>query len=624
MLAWLEQQKVDVLDCTPAQLTLLMQAGLLERDHVPRTVVCAGEAMDASLWQPLSRTQRTKTFNAYGPTECTVYATSWCVQQSPVEVPVIGKPLPNLQAYVLDERMQLESPGVPGELYLAGEGLARGYLGRPDLTAERFVPHPFSTEPGARMYRTGDKARWRADGTLEYLGRLDFQVKVRGFRIELGEVETSLRAHPSVKDAVVVAREDVPGDKRLVAYVVASGTPDTAALRTHLQQRLPEYMVPSAFMVLPALPLNANGKVDRKALPAPQRAEVPTSAVLPPRDALELQLVRLWEAVLGVQPVGVRGNFFELGGHSLLAVRLMAAVREATGRQLPLAALFQAPTVEQLATLLRREESGAFSPLVPFGVPAQGDAAPFFCVHPVGGTVLCYAELARLLGTERPFYAVQARGVDGTSRPAQSLEQMASEYVEAIRGVQPHGPYHLGGWSLGGVIAYEMARQLEKRGEQVALVAMIDSYVPAVSVAAQPEPDRAELVAMFAQDLLGASLAELSVDPSSLAGMDLEQLLEFAVSTGVLPPGTNPEHLKALFEVFEANLRAARRYEAQAREGQVVLFKAKDGAQDDGWSGLVGAGLERHELAGDHYSLLRAPAVRELAERLRELLKRSR
>ncbi|MFP2912364.1 non-ribosomal peptide synthetase, partial [Pyxidicoccus sp. 3LFB2] len=340
MLAWLEQQKVDVLDCTPAQLTLLLQAGLLEKAHVPRLVVCAGEAMGEALWRPLSRTARTKTLNAYGPTECTVYATSWCVQQSTVAVPVIGRPLPNLQAYVLDERMQLAPLGVPGELYLAGEGLARGYLGRPDLTAEKFVPNPFSTEAGARLYRTGDKARWRADGTIEYLGRLDFQVKVRGYRIELGEIETSLRAHASVKDAVVVAREDVPGDKRLVAYVVASGPDalDTATLRPHLQQRLPEYMVPSAFVTLPALPLNANGKVDRKALPAPESSASASAVYVPPRTLLEEQLAAAFASVLRLPRVGITDDFFAIGGHSLLATQVISRIRAAARVELPLRA----------------------------------------------------------------------------------------------------------------------------------------------------------------------------------------------------------------------------------------------------------------------------------------------
>jgi thioesterase domain-containing protein len=414
-----------------------------------------------------------------------------------------------------------------------------------------------------------------------------------------------------------------------VAYVVAGGAElDSAALRAHLQQRLPEYMVPSAWVGLAALPLNANGKVDRKALPLPGALESPAPAHIAPRDSLELTLARVWEQVLGVQPVGVRTSFFELGGHSLLAVRLLAAMRQATGRHLPLASLFQAPTIEQLAAWVRREAPGTFSPLVPFGAANAGTAAPFFCVHAVGGSVLSYAELARLLGPDQPFYGLQSRGLDGGPPPPGTVEEMAAEYVAAIRQVQPSGPYFLGGWSLGGVIAYEMARQLRESGEPVALLALIDAYVPAVTVAREPKPDRLQLALLFARDLLGASLTGLPVDLESLAGLEsdalLERLLQAAASAGVLPPGTDAEHLRVLFRVFEANLRAARRYEAPATRGRVVLFKAKDGAEelpeDGGWRALVGDALERHLLPGDHYSLLRQPAVRELAERLRDAL----
>jgi amino acid adenylation domain-containing protein len=580
--------------------------------------------------------------NTYGLTEVTAVATSVDLASESGAVHdgrevSIGRPLTNVRLYVLDGDLEPVPTSVIGELYVGGEGVARGYHGRPDLTAERFVPSPFGN--GERLYRTGDQARWRRDGGLEYLGRGDTQVKVRGIRIELGEVEAALLVQAPVRDAVVLAREDVPGDKRLVAYVIPASAPaegagsptlDVMALRASLRAHLPEYMVPSAFVPLTALPLTPNGKVDRKALPAPEALDMPATATLVlPRDPLELTLARVWEQVLGVQPVGVRSSFFELGGHSLLAVRLMAAMREATGRQLPLASLFQAPTIEQLATLLRREDFGTHSPLVPFGTASAGSGAPFFCVHPVGGNVLSYAELARLLGPDQPFYGLQARGLDGTSPPLGTVEEMASEYVKAVRSVQPSGPYHLGGWSMGGVIAYEMARQLRASGEQVALLALIDAYVPTPSEAAEPAPDRMHLAAMFARDLLGASLEDLDVDLTSLLGLEPEAMLErlprVAADAGVLPPGTSPEHMLALFQVFEANLHALRRYEAPATEGRTVLFKAKDDAEDlpedGGWSALVGDTLERHLLPGDHYSLLRQPAVRELAERLREALK---
>ncbi|WAM30215.1 non-ribosomal peptide synthetase [Myxococcus sp. NMCA1] len=627
MLAWLEQQRVDVLDCTPAQLTLLLQAGLLERTHVPARILCAGEAMDPSLWSRLASTERTTAFNAYGPTESTVYATFAKVQHSPSPVPVIGKPLAGTRAYVLDARQQLAPLGTAGELYLAGDGLARGYLGQPGLTAERFVPHPFATTPGERLYRTGDKARWRHDGTLEYLGRLDFQVKLRGFRIELGEIEAALRAHEAVQDAVVLAREDVPGDKRLVAYVVG-GAVTVEALRQHLQQRLPEYMVPPAFVSLPALPLNPSGKVDRKALPSPTLADTRSQEVhVAPRDGLELRLVRTWEQLLGVAPISVRSSFFELGGHSLLAVRLVAALRESLGRPLPLAALFQAPTVEQLAAFLRREDAGPASSLVPFDAGRSGTEVPFFCVHPVGGNVLAYAELARLLGPERPFYGLQAQGLDGSTPPLGTVEEMAAAYVEAIRTVQPAGPYLLGGWSVGGVIAYEMARQLRERGDTVALLALIDAYTPAVLNAAEPEPDAAQVVSAFASDLLGIGFADLATpDASQSPEAQVEALWEAGQRAGALPPGMEPAHLRALLQVFEANLRAARRYQPPAlNPGRVLRLQATEGAEglpeDGGWKALVGTGLEQHAASGDHYSVLRAPGVRELADRLRSALK---
>ncbi|NVJ08296.1 non-ribosomal peptide synthase/polyketide synthase, partial [Myxococcus sp. AM001] len=627
MLAWLEQQRVDVLDCTPAQLTLLLQAGLLERPHVPARILCAGEAMDSSLWSQLATTERTTAFNAYGPTESTVYATFSRVRRSPSSVPVIGKPLAGTRAYVLDARQQLAPLGTVGELYLAGDGLARGYLGQPRLTAERFVPNPFATTPGERLYRTGDKARWRHDGTLEYLGRLDFQVKLRGFRIELGEIETALRAHDGVQDAVVLAREDVPGDKRLVAYVVGDAV-TADALRQHLLQRLPEYMVPSAFVSLASLPLTPSGKVDRKALPSPTLADTRSQEVhVAPRDALELRLVRAWEQVLGLEPISVRSSFFELGGHSLLAVRLVSALRESLDRPLPLAALFQAPTVEQLAALLRRDDAGQSSLLVPFDAGRSGTEVPFFCVHPVGGNVLAYAELARLLGPERPFYGLQAQGLDGSTPPLGTVEEMAAAYVEAIRAVQPAGPYLLGGWSVGGVIAYEMARQLREHGDAVALLALIDAYTPAALTAAEPEPDAARVVSAFASDVLGIGVTDIAPpDASQSPEASLEALWDAGQRAGTLPPGMEPAHLRALLQVFEANLRAARRYQPPALNlGRVLRLQATEGAEglpeDGGWKALVGAGLEQHAVSGDHYSVLRAPGVRELADRLRSALK---
>ncbi|RKG63993.1 amino acid adenylation domain-containing protein, partial [Corallococcus sp. CA054B] len=349
----IEKDSLDVLDCSPAHLRLLVDEGLLERKAIPRRVLVGGEAVDPATWRHLAQAPRPRVFNVYGPTECTVDATACAFDASPS--PTIGRPLPNVRVYVLDRTLRPVPIGVAGELFIGGEGVARGYLNRPELTADRFIPDAFSSTPGARLYRTGDVVRWRADGMLDYLGRADFQVKVRGFRIELGEIEAALLKHPQVHAAVVLAREDVPGDKRLVAYVVppegTQAAPTPEVLKDWLKQLLPEHMRPSALLVLEALPLNTNGKVDRKALPAPQSGAL-ASTYVAPHTPTEERLASIWAAVLRLPQVGVKDSFFELGGHSLLATQVVSRIRSAFSVELPLRALFEAPTVEALAVRL--------------------------------------------------------------------------------------------------------------------------------------------------------------------------------------------------------------------------------------------------------------------------------
>ncbi|HEX8819889.1 MAG TPA: condensation domain-containing protein, partial [Archangium sp.] len=344
---YLEHQRVDVFDCTPSQLQLLVETGWLEEATRPVTLLIGGEAISETLWRRLAASRVVRAFNVYGPTECTVDATV-CPITSERERPVLGRPIANVRLYVLDGHGQPVGVGVAGELFIGGAGLARGYLGRPDATAERFVPDPFGGEPGARLYRTGDRARWLADGTVEFLGRVDFQVKLRGHRIELGEVEVALRELPSVRDAVALVREYGPGDQRLMAYVVASAPVDGAALRTVLKTRLPEPLVPAAIVVLAAFPLTPSGKVDRKALPLPGVAPRSEGFVAPRTDT-ERRLAELWTRTLGVERVGVTDSFFELGGHSLLATQLVSRVRGTFGVELPLRAVFESPTLEALA-----------------------------------------------------------------------------------------------------------------------------------------------------------------------------------------------------------------------------------------------------------------------------------
>jgi len=512
--------------------------------------------------------------NQYGPTEGHV-VTMHRLAGRPGEwpaLPPIGRPLPNLRMVLLDRYFEPVPQGVAGHLVFGGAQVVRGYLDRPELTAERFLPDPFGGEPGSRLYATGDQARYLADGTLQFLGRIDQQVKVRGFRVEPGEIETVLRSHPSVRDCVVLARDNV-----LIAWTI--GGPDAAALRSFLGERLPDSMVPSAFVRLDALPLTPSGKVDRRALPAPEWTR--DAEHLGPRDVLELELVRIWEEVLGV-PVGVRDDFFVSGGHSLLAVQVTSRIQSRLGRSLPLASLIRHPTVEGLAALLRDEAGPAGrAPLVEL---ASGTGTPLFLVHPVGGEVLCYVSLARRL--DRPVQGLQA------PEEPRCLEVLAAHHLRHVRAIQPGGPYLLGGWSLGGAVAFEMARQLEREGEAVERVVLIDSYAP--GDVWQQDVEDAALVALFARDM-----------------------------TGLLPPGLGTADLERRFATFAANHRAMVRYTGGPCTAPLLLIRAAEPASGDpdrGWGRLAGQEVEVHELPGDHYTLLREPGVERLAALLNERL----
>ncbi|WP_370451132.1 amino acid adenylation domain-containing protein [Corallococcus sp. CA049B] len=631
----LKQERISVLWLTAA---LYEQMALHQVDALSGVaqVLAGGDVLPAQrVREHLKRLpQGAVLVNGYGPTENTTFSTTHTLTRdtSPTSSVPIGKPIGNSTAYVLDTHGDVAGVGVPGELYVGGEGLAWGYLNRADLTAERFVPNAFSMEPGARLYRTGDKARWKEDGTLEFLGRTDFQVKVRGFRIEPGEIEAALLRQQGVAEATVVVR-DVGGDKRLVAYLVAKPGQniDPKAVETELRKHLPEYMVPSAMGVLDALPLSANGKVDRKALPDLDVSTSQAEAFVAPRDALESQLVAVWEEVLGVKPIGVRTSFFALGGHSLLAVRLVAALREQLGRDVPLAALFQHPTVEELARLLRAGTE-TWSPLVPL---EKGDAGrrPLFLVHPGGGNVLAYPELARLLGPQQPVFGIQARGLQAGHAVVETVEEMATLYVAAIRAEQPEGPYLLAGWSLGGVIAFEMARQLRAQGQAVGLLALVDAFVPGVGApsgdAPRKDPDASTRVA-FAQTVAQAFSLTLPVSDEALERMEdeamLGTLLAMGIQAGLLEEATGREQLRALFRVYQANLRAMDRYVPSPYDGPALLLAATEATptpgvpRHRGWEPFVRGGLDVRDVPGGHHQLMQEPYVRHVATLLREAL----
>jgi len=469
-----ESLQPTIMQATPATWRMLIEAGWLGSDRL--TVLCGGEALPPDLAAALLD-RCAALWNMYGPTETTIWSTIERIERRDQEI-TIGRPIANTQMYILDEFLQPVPVGVSGELYIGGHGLARGYRGQPELTKERFIPHPFSTEPLARLYRTGDLVRYRQDGRIVHLGRLDRQVKIRGFRIELGEIEAVLSRHPSVGQTVVTAREDQQGFKQLVAYVVCQegSAPSPTELRSFLRAAIPDYMTPSLFVFLKAMPLTANNKVDLRALPAPASSFIDGVVHVGPRDRVEVQLTALWQQVLGVAKIGIHDNFFDLGGHSLTATQLFFLIEQVYGRHLPLATLFQAPTIAELASVLSREQwTPPWQSLV--AIQPSGTAIPIFMVPGVGGNVLVFAQLARQLGSDQPFYGLQARGLDGKESPFTTVVEMARHYIAEIRTLRPRGPYILLGVCTGGLIAYEMAQQLFEQGEAVTLVVM-DTWHP--------------------------------------------------------------------------------------------------------------------------------------------------
>ncbi|MCG1040810.1 MULTISPECIES: non-ribosomal peptide synthetase [Burkholderiaceae] len=454
---------------------LLQQGEALPTLSTPLMLILAGEAPDPAFVQYLS--QHYTVFNAYGPTEATVCATIWRGRRDMnSKVVPIGRPIANTRIYLLDAHRQLVPLGAVGELYIGGAGVARGYLNRPELTAECFVRDPFSGEADARMYRTGDLARYLPDGHLEYLGRNDHQVKIRGFRIELGEIEACLAKHAQVREAVVLATGEGSA-KRLVAYVVAQADEQLAnTLRTHVASALPEYMVPSAFVRLDALPLTPNGKLDRRALPVPDVNAFVHQAYEAPQGELETTLAQIWSELLGVEQVGRHDSFFALGGHSLQAMQMISRSRTALGVSIPMRTLFEAPTLAALAQRVSMQGSvqdDSFAVLLP--IQPHGFRPPLFCIHPITGLSWHYRSLASCLGTDHPVYGLQARGLNGASPLAPTIEAMAADYIQQMRRIQPRGPYYLLGWSLGGNVAHNMATQLEQQGERVALLAVLDA-----------------------------------------------------------------------------------------------------------------------------------------------------
>ncbi|GAX43744.1 amino acid adenylation domain protein [Tolypothrix sp. NIES-4075] len=616
-----------------------------------RLVIIGGEQVtleQLQRWQKgIAHIQKPpKLVNGYGSTEATVTSTLYFVNSTQETSVPIGRPMSNTQVYVLDKYLQPVPISVPGELHIAGVGIARGYFNRPALTAEKFIPNPFEMSRGAgeqgsrgaggeskRLYKTGDLARYLPDGTIEFLGRIDNQVKIRGFRIELGEIENTLIKHPQVLNTAVIAWEDQSGNKRLVAYIVPKQEQVISPniLRHFLKEKLPDYMVPGNFVMLDALPLTPNDKVDTKALPAPNSdRNLDSTKQILPRTPLEHKLVEIWEELLQVQPIGVTENFFDLGGHSLLVIRLTAAIEQRLGYNLPVAALFQEGTIAHIAALLEQERSPSDSDLL---VPLQikGDLLPLFLVHQAGGYALSYSVLARTFSQERPIYALQARGLDGKQPPLDSIEAMASSYLKAIRQILPSGPYLLGGHSLGGLIAFEMASQLEATGEQVEQVIIIDTHPPLPTPEIEASLNDNAAILCFIVEQIGLHFNEtVSVSYEEISTLNevaqFEYVLQILRQHELIPPDSGRNLIAGLVNVYKANSQASLHYQPQLIKSSISLFKTPSLAKqfpDDptvGWGKLTSAKVRVCCVNGEHQTLLKEPYVKSIATAIEELL----
>ncbi|HEV2988768.1 MAG TPA: amino acid adenylation domain-containing protein [Candidatus Angelobacter sp.] len=569
--------------------------------------------------------------NHYGPTEITVLATCAPVGFKSL-VPPIGKPIANTAVYILDRNMQPVPVGSAGEIYVGGSGVGRGYRLRPDLTAEYFLPDPFSGNLGARIYRTGDMGRYLPDGTIEYRGRKDHQVKIRGFRIELGEIESALKQEPEVREAVVLARQDGPGERQLVAYVVTQSDSVTSEkLRTALKNKLPEYMVPVLYVFLKELPMTTNGKVNLASLPAPDFSLVRSEKnYVEPKNPLQQQLVEIWGELLSARPIGITDDFFELGGHSLLAVQLIARIEERLNKRIPMASLFQGATIEHLAQAMgQAPESQSWSPLVP--MRPEGTRKPVYVVHAAGGHLLAYSDVVRNWWPDQPLYGLQSRETNKELLPHTQIEPMAAEYVAAIRSFQPSGPYYLAGWSMGGVIAFEMARQLQQQGQKVALLALFDPEAPAEKPA---EYNRTMLLGSFATDL-GLTMETLRATWTEIASLppmqQLTRIWSLAKKSKLVSADMTLMAFRNLFDAFKMNAQMMRSYVGGPLDGRITLFRPENAMETfedlpetyystdevNAWNRLAVQGVETLTSPGQHFTMMQEPHVKTLIEKLR-------
>jgi amino acid adenylation domain-containing protein len=662
----IEIQGITIAGFIPSHLETFLETQRNKANNSLRQVFCGGEELSSMLQKLFFEKYSAKLYNTYGPTEATIDVAHWmCKRGDTSDIVPIGRPIGNIQLYVLDRWLQPVPIGVPGELYIGGDGLARGYLNKNELTAEKFIPDPFSHDSTNKLYKTGDLVRYLPDGAIVFMGRLDNQVKLRGFRIELGEIETTIDQHPDISQSLVVAREDRKGNKRLIAYIVLAGAMvlDVDKLRVFLRDKLPAYMIPSTFVQIDALPLTTNGKIDRKVLPVPEATGI--EEFLPAQNELQAQIIQIWEDLLQVSRIGLDDGFFDLGGNSLMAIRFVATLERESNLHLPVIELFRSSTVRQLAQVIqqRQTETPLWTPLVE--IQPGGPRRPLFFFYGLTESI----NLARALGPDWPIYELEIPGLEAGLNTDMTVEQMATRYLEVIKSVQPFGPYRLLGYCFGGLLAYELACRLELQGERVSLMVEIDGvaknnvkhsilYWFANLIENIPylikNPNRITWLLFFVEHSLFLGKEQLhKKSPNSFFRLkriyakaqflrkNIQKMsIPFNTSGQTRADGSAKVHTLDTEVANKVNERQEHmiirqiqnNYRPQPYSGHVTVFSAKWKESPNmfflpadptlGWRKLAQGGVEVHSFKGDHHSVLKQPYLTAVAATLKKILQR--
>ncbi|WP_370978715.1 amino acid adenylation domain-containing protein [Agaribacterium sp. ZY112] len=613
------KEKITTMHFVPSMLQVFVQQAKAELCTSLRQVFCSGEALPVELVNDYYQNFKARLHNLYGPTEAAIDVTYWPCQANEDHLSVpIGFPVWNTQIYILDEKLQPVPPGVVGDLYIAGDQLALGYFEQEELTKERFINNPFAESDDARMYLSGDLARWREDGAIEYCGRSDFQVKIRGFRIELEEIEHALAQIPEVLQVAVLAQEYSAGDKRLVAYVnhEQGEEMDVLALQKIIADKLPEYMVPGYFVHIDEFPLTPNGKLDRKALPKPDLSGQVGSTG--PTNLVEERLCKLFCQLLEIPNVGTEDNFFELGGHSLLAAQLIAYVKEIMGIELSLAAVFEAPTVKGIAAKLAgTNDDQALNVLLPLRKREQQPA--LFCVHPAGGLSWCYAALTPVIPSYIPLYGVQSKNLAQTDEPLpEHMMDMAADYVKALREEQAFGPYHLMGWSIGGMIAHAMAAVLQQQGQEVGLLVLLDSYPTEQWQTMNPPGEHQALGALI-------RMAGVEFDEEAHSSLNRQEVVDILQDAGSSMAHLKAETISAMIEVVINNNSRVRDKVDYVYQGDMLFFNALKPESEafldrNGWNNYMDGNINVIEIDCIHRDMMRPDKLKFIGEHVAEAL----